>query len=604
MSTFTANPQPPSNMDVSWDYSDVDGSNPTMVEVQQTAPNGPITTKTISPPADPGSTVFTGLMSGATYTYALTIEYIDPETGSVGTINATTSGVAPTSSSPPPPPHATAPATVTAKALSYHSASVTWSAGAHLTSYTVSRHNVAQNTTVTIASGRPLSPTTLTDTMSPAPAAGTQFSYTVEAYNPPPGTSATSNASNTITMPLQVLSITPSTQAVVGGQSFTCQIALSSGAPSAGAQVAVLCSDHSVSLPGTVTVAAGADQSAPFTVMTPSVTTATKITIDATLNGTVASPQITLNALAPSTVSVARNPIIGGAATTGSVTMDAATPNAISITLGSNSASVEVPAAVTVAAGQSTSGSFPITTKSVSSETLATITASFDNFGASAVLEVQPLQLTGFTITPSHVASGKNATGAVTLSGDAPFTAAIAVTALPTNIAHFTSPVSIPVGKSSASFTLTATAISSLGPALTGTVTAAYGGISKQQQLIIEPPSPPPVTLAALTISPSTINGGGSVRGTVSLDGPAPSGGLEVGLFASSETASPNHIPEPPMAGSTSVASVPASVTVLAGRTAAGFTIETTSVANYGSPVSVTIGATAVYTKYALLTVT
>jgi hypothetical protein len=71
-------------------------------------------------------------------------------------------------------------------------------------------------------------------------------------------------------------------------------------------------------------------------------------------------------------------------------------------------------------------------------------------------------------------------------------------------------------------------------------------------------------TLNSLTLNPSTVVGGllGSSTGTVTLSGPAPSGGVVVSLSTSNS----------------SVARVPVSVTVPAGATSATFTVNTSIV--------------------------
>ena len=47
------------------------------------------------------------------------------------------------------------------------------------------------------------------------------------------------------------------------------------------------------------------------------------------------------------------------------------------------------------------------------------------------------------------------------------------------------------------------------------------------------PPPPPPVTLLSLTLQPTSVKGGGTSTGTVTLSGPAPTGGLTVTLSSS-----------------------------------------------------------------------
>ncbi len=76
------------------------------------------------------------------------------------------------------------------------------------------------------------------------------------------------------------------------------------------------------------------------------------------------------------------------------------------------------------------------------------------------------------------------------------------------------------------------------------------------------PPPPPAATLSSVSTNPSSMTGGVSSQGIVTLSGAAPSGGAPVSLSSSNAA----------------VASVPAGVTIPAGATTASFTISTTSV--------------------------
>jgi len=91
-------------------------------------------------------------------------------------------------------------------------------------------------------------------------------------------------------------------------------------------------------------------------------------------------------------------------------------------------------------------------------------------------------------------------------------------------------------------------------------------------------------TLSALTLSPTSVNGGSSSTGTVTLSGPAASGGAVVNLSSSA-----------------SAAMVPSSVTVVQGYNSATFTVNTTTV-SASTPVTIT-AAYAGVTKTASLTV-
>src|SRR5216683_1964512 len=83
-------------------------------------------------------------------------------------------------------------------------------------------------------------------------------------------------------------------------------------------------------------------------------------------------------------------------------------------------------------------------------------------------------------------------------------------------------------------------------------------------------PSPGSLTLSSVGLNPTSVTGGSSSTGTVTLDGPAPSYGAVVSLSSSA-----------------SAATVPASVTVASGATSATFTVNTTAV-TASTPVTIT----------------
>jgi hypothetical protein len=97
---------------------------------------------------------------------------------------------------------------------------------------------------------------------------------------------------------------------------------------------------------------------------------------------------------------------------------------------------------------------------------------------------------------------------------------------------------------------------------------------------------PASVALSSLSVNPTSVTGGNSSTGTVTLSGPAPAGGAIVALSSSNTT----------------VDSVPSSVTVAAGATTVTFTVSTSAVA---ASTTVTISATyGSATRSASLTVT
>ena len=78
-------------------------------------------------------------------------------------------------------------------------------------------------------------------------------------------------------------------------------------------------------------------------------------------------------------------------------------------------------------------------------------------------------------------------------------------------------------------------------------------------QLGYNPAPAAPSSLSSLGLNPSTVTGGQAVTGTVSLTGPAPSGGALVGISSTS-----------------SFVTVPSSITIAAGQTSGTFTATTT----------------------------
>jgi len=164
--------------------------------------------------------------------------------------------------------------------------------------------------------------------------------------------------------------------------------------------------------------------------------------------------------------------------------------------------------------------------------------------------------LSSLSLNPTSVVGGNSSTGTVTLTAPAPSGGFVVnLSSSNTNVATVPSTVTVPAGATSANFTVSTQAVSS---ATSVTITASAGGVSRTATLMVNPA--PSVTLQSLTISPTSVWGGSTATGTVTLSGPAPAGGVVVQLRSSS-----------------SRASVPSSVTIPAGATSARFTIQTRS---------------------------
>jgi len=256
-----------------------------------------------------------------------------------------------------------------------------------------------------------------------------------------------------------------------------------------------------------------------------------------------------------SSLSLNPSDVTGSASSQGTVTLNRSAPQGGAlINLTSSNPAVVTPSTVTVPAGQ-TQASFTVSTQPVPNDVQATITASYRNSSKSAVLTVRRPRLLSINLQPESAIGGSSVTGTVSLNGPAPSGGVIvSLTSSNTNAAVVPGSVTIPSGQNSAGFTVTTKPVSSSTPV---TITASYGGDSKTAVLTVVP-----LRLSFVAINPSDVTGGSSATGTVSLNGPAPSGGVVVSLTSSN----------------TNVASVPSQVSIPAGQTQADFTVTTRAV--------------------------
>jgi len=195
-----------------------------------------------------------------------------------------------------------------------------------------------------------------------------------------------------------------------------------------------------------------------------------------------------------------------------------------------------------------------------------------------------PVSLSSLSLNPTTVTGGNSSTGTVTLSGAAPTGGAtVALSSSNTTVAQVPSSVTVAAGATSATFSVSTSAVAA---STTVTISGTYSGATRSASLTVTPASPPPPTLSSLSLNPTSVTGGNSSTGTVTLSGAAPAGGATVALSSSNTT----------------VARTPSSVTVAAGATTATFTVSTSAVA---ASTTVTISATySGATRSASLTVT
>jgi hypothetical protein len=155
--------------------------------------------------------------------------------------------------------------------------------------------------------------------------------------------------------------------------------------------------------------------------------------------------------------------------------------------------------------------------------------------------------MSGVSLSASTIGVGSVAQGTVTVAA-APVTAAtVTLTSSNSAVASVQSPVTIPAGSSTATFTVTGVA------AGTASVTASLNGSTSQSPSF----TVARVAVSTLSLSASTVVGGDPVTGMVGLTASAPVGGAAVAVTGGDPLI------------------VPDSVTVAAGATSATFTVRT-----------------------------
>jgi IPT/TIG domain-containing protein/putative pyrroloquinoline-quinone-binding quinoprotein len=162
------------------------------------------------------------------------------------------------------------------------------------------------------------------------------------------------------------------------------------------------------------------------------------------------------------------------------------------------------------------------------------------------------VSLSLLTLNPTSVVGSTTSTGTVTLSGPAPSGGAVvSLSSAKPTVAAVLATVTVSAGLTTATFKVTTGAVAT---ATVVAITGSYAGVSKSANITVTPP-----TVASLSLSPTTVKGGSSSTGKVTINGPAPAGGLLISLSSSNA----------------SLVTVPSSVTVAARATSATFTAQT-----------------------------
>lgn len=278
---------------------------------------------------------------------------------------------------------------------------------------------------------------------------------------------------------LSGISISAST--VHGGTSVTGTVTLTGPAHAGGIVIQLASGQSAATVPSAVTLSQNSSR-ATFEIKTIAVQTDTLVVITATLNGVSKASNLKVEAPALHTFTLAPASIIGGAAVTGTITLTSPAPEGgITIELVSRSKDASVPVTATIPSG-ATSTTFQITTEGVTTQQLADITAKFGALTKSVALTIKASTITSFTLNPAGVPGGTATTGTIILNGPAPTNGALIHLSTNNKAGDPPATLLIPSGQSSATFTITTTAVKTQ---TTVHITASLDGASKTASLTI-----------------------------------------------------------------------------------------------------------------------
>jgi subtilisin family serine protease len=355
---------------------------------------------------------------------------------------------------------------------------------------------------------------------------------------------------------------------MVGGTSASTHQVVLRTAAAANENCALSSSNTSLAtVPPSVTIPAG-QTSGTFTISTSASASSQAVAITAVCYGIAKSANLTVTPPALSALTLQASTFASGTTySSNRVTLTGPAPSGgVAVTLTNpDAAALTVPASVTVPAGASEQ-TFTITAGYPSTVATVTLTASHAGVSRTATVTVQPVALTGITVSPTSLKSGATSAASSVTLGAAAGGGGIVVSLTSSNPAAAAVPssVTVPAGSSSANFTITAGAVAA---STAVTITATFGGVSRSGSVTIVP-----VQVHSVSLGATSVTGGNALAGNVvTLDSPAPAGGVVVSLSSSS-----------------GAASVPATLTIPAGASSGAFTISTSAVA---SSTAVTITA-------------
>ena len=193
--------------------------------------------------------------------------------------------------------------------------------------------------------------------------------------------------------------------------------------------------------------------------------------------------------------------------------------------------------------------------------------------------------VSSLTFNPTSIPNGHTSAGTVTLSAAAPSGGSVVgLTDDNASVLNVPSSVTVPAGATTATFQATAHNLFVLSNTAV-TVTATLGNSTAQGSLTVTTG----IAVTSISMNPSSVTGGNSSTGTVTIASPAPSGGNEVLISLSSFP--PCTLPV--------ILPNPNPVTVPAGQTSVSFTVGSTSATtSCAAPIYAQSGGATVSTNF------
>jgi uncharacterized repeat protein (TIGR03803 family) len=326
-----------------------------------------------------------------------------------------------------------------------------------------------------------------------------------------------------LTVSPTVVSATPATASVVGGQSAQVGFSLTLPASTGGTTVSVASDSSAASVPVSVVVPAGVTNGS-VVINTVPVTQDTVAHITMSLNGSTTAETLTIHTATVTGAIFRPASAIGGTVITATVTLSspaASTGESVNFTCASGL--VVVPVSLQIPGGQTTA-SFNFLTKGVTASTLATVKFSRWNTSQNASVTLLPAAITLLSPLASTISGGQQDTVSVGVDG---LTASpIGLQSSDTTSLTVPASVTMPNGQIHTTFRATSLKVS---VDKSVTITATYHGSTKVCTIKVLA-----AKLSVFNLGPTPVVGGRPLQGLVSIAGAAATGGAVVHLASSS----------------------------------------------------------------------